>query len=89
MELDISLNKVKIIHMISILLGTRPEIIKMSPIIRECSKRGLDYNIIHSGQHYSENMDKVFFDQLELPKPDYNLNVGSGTQGVQTAKILC
>lgn len=75
--------------MISILLGTRPEIIKMSPIIRECEKRELDYNIIHSGQHYSENMDKVFFDQLELPKPDFNLNVGSGTQGLQTAKILC
>ena len=74
--------------MISIILGTRPEIIKMSPVIRECEKRGIKYNIIHSGQHYSENMDKVFFDQLDIPRPDYNLNVGSGEQGEQTAKIL-
>jgi UDP-N-acetylglucosamine 2-epimerase (non-hydrolysing) len=74
--------------MICIILGTRPEIIKMSPLIRECEKRGLDYFVIHSGQHYSFEMDKAFFEDLNLPEPEYNLDVGSGTQGGQTAKIL-
>jgi UDP-N-acetylglucosamine 2-epimerase (non-hydrolysing) len=73
---------------ICIVVGTRPEIIKMSPIIRECERLDLDYFILHTGQHYSYNMDKVFFEQLELPQPKYNLEVGSGTHGEQTAKII-
>ena len=63
-----------------IILGTRPEIIKMSPVIRECEKRGIDYFILHTGQHYSYEMDRVFFEELELPQPKYNLDVGSGSQ---------
>ena len=74
--------------MIAIVLGTRPEIIKMSPIIRECEAKNLDYFILHSGQHYSYEMDRAFFEDLELPEPKYNLDVGSGTQAGQTAKIL-
>jgi len=50
-----------------IILGTRPEIIKMSPVIRECERREIDYFILHTGQHYSYEMDKVFFEQLGLP----------------------
>jgi UDP-N-acetylglucosamine 2-epimerase (non-hydrolysing) len=73
---------------ISIILGTRPEIIKMSPVIRECERLSLDYSILHTGQHYSYNMDEVFFEQLDLPKVEHNLDVGSGTQGKQTAKML-
>lgn len=80
---------------IAIIVGTRPEIIKMSPVIRECEKRkqidndsSFDYFILHTGQHYSYNMDKVFFDQLNLPEAKYNLDVGSGSHGVQTGKIL-
>lgn len=106
---------------IGIILGTRPEIIKLSPIIRElerlkdnsnCSgglndssnyggkihnpcksnkyitNNHIDYFIIHTNQHYSENMDKIFFRDLNLPSPNYNLNVGSGTHGEQTAKML-
>jgi UDP-N-acetylglucosamine 2-epimerase (non-hydrolysing) len=73
---------------ISIILGTRPEIIKFSPIIRECEKRKLDYFILHTGQHYSYNMDKVFFEQLELPEARYNLDVGSGSHAQQTGKML-
>jgi UDP-N-acetylglucosamine 2-epimerase (non-hydrolysing) len=73
---------------ISVILGTRPEIIKMSPVIRECEKRTLDYYILHTGQHYSYNMDKIFFEQLELPEPKYNLGVGSGTHAEQTGKML-
>lgn len=73
---------------IAIVVGTRPEIIKMSPIIRECEKYELDFFILHTGQHYSYNMDRVFFEQLELPDPEYNLDVGSGLHGEQTGKIL-
>ena len=72
----------------AIILGTRPEIIKMSPIIRECERRGLDHYILHTGQHYSFEMDRVFFDELELLAARYNLDVGSGTHGQQTATML-
>jgi hypothetical protein len=75
-------------EMIAIVLGTRPEIIKMSPVVRECEKRGLDYFILHTGQHYSYEMDRIFFEELELPQPKYNLDVGSGTHAEQTGKIL-
>ncbi len=73
---------------LSIIIGTRPEIIKMSSIVRECERRGLDYFILHTGQHYSYNMDKVFFKQLELPAPKYNLDVGSGSHAQETGKML-
>jgi len=73
---------------IAIILGTRPEIIKMSPIIRECRRRQLRYFILHTGQHYSYEMDKSFFNELELPLPDYNLDVGSGKHSEQTGKIM-
>lgn len=73
---------------IAVILGTRPEIIKLSPVIRELVSRKIDHFIIHSNQHYSENMDAVFFKELELEAPKYNLNVGSGLHGEMTAKIL-
>ena len=73
---------------ISIVLGTRPEIIKFSPIIRECRQIGQDFFILHTGQHYSYNMDRVFFEQLELPEAKYNLEAGSGTHAEQTGKML-
>ena len=73
---------------IAIILGTRPEIIKMAPIIGELWRKKIEYFIIHSGQHYSYNLDKVFFEQLSLPKPDYKLEVGSASSGEQTALII-
>jgi len=76
------------VRMIAIVLGTRPEIIKMSPVIRECEKKGLDYFILHTGQHYSYEMDRIFFEELELPQPKYNLDVGSGTHAEQTGRIM-
>jgi len=72
----------------SIILGTRPEIIKFSPIIFEFERLGMDYFIVHSGQHYSYSMDRVFFEQLGLPDVKYNLEVGSGTHAFQTGRIL-
>jgi UDP-N-acetylglucosamine 2-epimerase (non-hydrolysing) len=74
--------------MIAIILGTRPEIIKMSPIIKECEQRNLDYFILHTGQHYSYEMDRVFFEQLELPDVKYNLDIGSARHGDQTGRML-
>lgn len=62
---------------IAIILGTRPEIIKLSPIIRECQNKKINFFIIHSNQHYSPEMDKIFFQELKLPLPKYNLTVGS------------
>jgi UDP-N-acetylglucosamine 2-epimerase (non-hydrolysing) len=73
---------------VSLVLGTRPEIIKLSSVIRELERLGLDYFVLHTGQHYSYNMDKVFFEQLELPEAKYNLDVGSGTHAEQTGKML-
>jgi UDP-N-acetylglucosamine 2-epimerase len=55
--------------LISIFLGTFPEIIKMFPIIRACNDKGLDYSILHTGQHYSYAMDRIFFEQFDLPMP--------------------
>jgi UDP-N-acetylglucosamine 2-epimerase (non-hydrolysing) len=72
----------------AIVLGTRPEIIKFSPIIREFTRVSQDFFILHTGQHYSYNMDKVFFEQLELPEAKHNLDVGSGTHAEQTGKML-
>ncbi|UCH43296.1 MAG: UDP-N-acetylglucosamine 2-epimerase (non-hydrolyzing) [Dehalococcoidales bacterium] len=71
-----------------VVCGTRPEIIKMAPVIRELEKRNSDYFILHTGQHYSYNLDKVFFEQLEIPQARYNLEVGSGSHAEQTARIL-
>ena len=73
---------------ICILLGTRPEIIKMAPVIRACIKKKLDFIVVHSGQHYSYNMDRVFFEELVLPEPNYNLEVGSMPGYAQTAAII-
>lgn len=71
-----------------VILGTRPEIIKLCPIIRELEKRKLDYFVIHTNQHYSEDMDRIFFQELNLNPAKYNLNVGSESHGKQTGLML-
>lgn len=71
-----------------IVVGTRPEIIKMSPVVRACQEQGVDFFILHTGQHYSYNLDGLFFEELELPPPKYNLAVGSGTFAIQLGKML-
>jgi UDP-N-acetylglucosamine 2-epimerase (non-hydrolysing) len=73
---------------LALVFGTRPEIIKMSPVIRECERLHLDFFLVHTGQHYSYEMDKVFFEQLELPEPWFHLDVGSGSHAEQTSRIL-
>lgn len=73
---------------IALILGTRPEIIKMSPLVRACEKHAIDYFILHTGQHYNYEMDQQFFDELELPKPRYNLNIGSKPYHEQIARMI-
>ncbi len=73
---------------IGIVLGTRPEIIKMSPVISYLIERDIEHYVIHSNQHYSAELDSIFFKQLKLPPPHFSLDVGSGTHGEQTGKML-
>ncbi|MDO5831476.1 MAG: UDP-N-acetylglucosamine 2-epimerase (non-hydrolyzing) [Methanobrevibacter sp.] len=73
---------------IATILGTRPEIIKMAPIIDEISKRDINQVVIHTGQHYDKEMSDDFFRDLEIPTPDYNIHVGSGTHGKQTGLMM-
>jgi len=73
------------------IIGARPQIIKAAAIsraIRNNYSSKIQELIVHTGQHYDENMSTVFFDELQIPKPNYNLNVGSGNHGAQTAKML-
>lgn len=73
---------------IATILGTRPEIIKMAPIIDEVNKRGIDQIVLHTGQHYDAEMSDNFFKDLEIPAPDYNIHVGSGHHGKQTGLMM-
>lgn len=73
---------------IAVVLGTRPEIIKLAPVIHACTEHDVPCTVIHTGQHYSDNLDTVFFEQLGLPNPDYNLEVGSDHHGKQTGEML-
>ena len=73
---------------VAIIVGTRPEIIKMAPLVRACAERQVPYLLLHTGQHYSYEMDGVFFEQLGLPVPHANLAVGSGTQAYQIGAIV-
>ena len=71
-----------------LVVGTRPEIIKMAPIILECRRRGISYSIVHTGQHYSYNLDEIFFQELGLGSAAHNLEVGSGAFGEQIGKMI-
>jgi UDP-N-acetylglucosamine 2-epimerase (non-hydrolysing) len=73
---------------IAIVVGTRPEIVKMAPVVRACEKRGVDHLLLHTGQHYSFELDGVFFEELGLPRPHHNLEVGSGSQVYQVGAIV-
>ncbi len=73
---------------VAVVLGTRPEIIKMSPLIRELSSREMEYHVIHTGQHYDHHVSDIFFRELELDIPDLYLGIGSGSHGEQTGKAL-
>ncbi|MBN1124847.1 MAG: UDP-N-acetylglucosamine 2-epimerase (non-hydrolyzing) [Sedimentisphaerales bacterium] len=69
--------------------GARPNFMKIAPLLREFAASGqFEVLLVHTGQHYDENMSKLFFEDLSLPAPDVNLEVGSGSHAVQTAEIM-
>src|ERR1700686_1024666 len=73
------------------IIGARPQIIKAAAISRAIRLHFSDKIheiIVHTGQHYDANMSKVFFDELEIPNEDYNLNVGSASHGMQAAAMI-
>ena len=69
-------------------VGARPNFMKIAPITDELKKLGVSHKIVHTGQHYDYRMARLFFEDLGLPKPDINLNVGSGTHAAQTAEVM-
>ena len=71
------------------IVGARPNMMKVAPLIAELRRHeDVDPVLVHTGQHYDYSMSQVFFDQLRVPPPDYNLGVGSGTHYAQTAEIM-
>jgi UDP-GlcNAc3NAcA epimerase len=71
-----------------LIVGTRPQIIKSVPILKEAVKQKLDIQLIHTGQHYDYTLSQIFFEELSPPAPVANLNVGSGSHVFQTAEIM-
>ena len=71
-------------------VGARPNFMKMAPIIEALEQQpsGIDHLLVHTGQHYDEKMSKAFFDDLGMPVPDINLEIGSGTHAEQTSRIM-
>ena len=76
----------RILHVV----GARPNYMKIAPIAREMAKYPGDFvqTVVHTGQHYDDNMSKIFFDELGMPRPDINLEVGSGSHAEQTAQVM-
>jgi UDP-N-acetylglucosamine 2-epimerase (non-hydrolysing) len=69
--------------------GARPNFMKIAPLMHEMRSRpGLTSLLVHTGQHYDEKMSKLFFEQLHIPRPDIDLEVGSGSHAVQTAEVM-
>ena len=71
-------------------VGARPNFMKTAPIMAEMAKYPDEFSqiLVHTGQHYDDDMSQVFFDDLGLPQPDYYLGVGSGTHAEQTARVM-
>jgi len=74
--------------MLSVVVGTRPEIVKMAPIILELRRRRWAFQLLHTGQHYDRELSEVFLEELGLPEPDQFLDVGSGSPAQQTAEAM-
>jgi UDP-N-acetylglucosamine 2-epimerase (non-hydrolysing) len=80
-----SVKKTRIVSVV----GARPNFTKMAPILRQLSRVSkIDSRLVHTGQHYDESMSRVFFQDLDMPSPDANLGVGSGSHAAQTAEVM-
>ena len=80
------MDKRKLIYIVG---GARPNFMKIAPIVRALeTSKVLDFKIIHTGQHYDKDMNEVFFDELNIPEPDYYLSAGGGSHSEQTCKIM-
>ena len=72
-----------------VVAGARPNFMKIAPLMWEIARRPqLSARLVHTGQHYDERMSKLFFEQLRIPRPDFDLEVGSGSHAVQTAEVM-
>src|SRR4051812_12431160 len=70
-------------------VGARPNFMKIAPLMWEIGRRaGIESCLVHTGQHYDERMSRLFFEELRIPKPDVNLEVGSGSHAMQTAEVM-
>ena len=69
-------------------VGARPNFMKIAPLLWEMQRRGLSSYLVHTGQHYDERMSKLFFEELNIPRPDIDLEVGSASHAVQTAEVM-
>src|SRR5215217_78813 len=70
-------------------VGARPQFIKAAAVFRALrTTPGVEEVLVHTGQHYDENMSDVFFEELEIPHPDHHLGIGSGSHGTQTGRML-
>jgi UDP-N-acetylglucosamine 2-epimerase (non-hydrolysing) len=76
------------LKIIDIVLGTRPEIIKLWSVIEEFEECGKNFRLIHTGQHYSETLDNIFFEDLHIEEPDVNLDIGSSDELIQISEGL-
>lgn len=73
---------------ILIVAGTRPELIKLAPVFEQLKGRNMPFTFIWSGQHYDYELSRIFIKELQMPEPDFNLDVGSGSHATQTAKAM-
>src|SRR6185436_6042031 len=73
---------------ILLVAGARPNFMKIAPLVRAFAERGVAAPICHTGQHYDERMSRLFFDELGIPRPVVNLDVGSGSHAAQTAAVM-
>ena len=73
---------------IILVVGARPNFMKIAPLYAELKRRGIEPLLLHTGQHYDDNMSKVFFDDLGMPKPDIYLGIGRGSHAYQTATVM-
>lgn len=75
---------IKVIHIV----GARPQFMKLMPLYHEMKKNNFYQEILHTGQHFDDNMSKIFFDELTIPKPCYNLNINSLSHGAMTGRMI-